>query len=50
MLLSVMIVPTVGSDEGFRPHWPKTSGVRKVSVREKISFAMTVIGCVVRVI
>ncbi len=50
MLVSVMIVPTVGPDKGSRPHWPKTRGVRKVSVRETISFAMAVILCVARVI
>ena len=49
MLVSVMTVPTEGSDEGFRPQSPKTKGVRKVIAREMISFAMVVIACVVRV-
>ena len=50
MLESVVTVPTVGSDKGTRPHWPKTRGVRKLITKEMISFAMMVTGCVVRVI
>ena len=50
MLVSVMTVPTVESDEGFRPQSPKTRGVRKVTARKMISFAMVVIACVMRVV
>ena len=48
MLVSVMIVPVVGFGHGFRPHSPTTRGVRKMSAREMISFAMVAIGCVAR--
>lgn len=45
MLVSVVIVPVLESDEGTSGHWPKTRGVRKVSMRERVSFAMAVVGC-----
>ena len=50
MVSSVVTVPIKKRDPGTRGHWPKTRGVRKVSAREAISFAMAVIWCVMRVI
>ena len=47
MLVSFVIVPVpvMGSDAGTRAHLPKTRGVRKVSMMERVSFAMAVVGC-----
>ena len=45
MLVSFGTVPIMGSDAGTRLQLPKTRGVKKVSVRERVNFAMADIGC-----